>query len=60
MELLQISKEDFREAIQAAVQAGRDGERDRIIRALNQDAVIQTCLSVLWLTYLVQMIEGED
>lgn len=56
--MLEISETGFGEALKDALQVGREMERERIITALNQDAVIQMNISAQWLTYLVEMIES--
>lgn len=56
--MLEISETGFGEALKDTLQVGREMERERIITALNQDAVIQMNISAQWLTYLVEMIES--
>lgn len=58
--LLQLSKTDFRDTVSAAVTAGKIGERDRIVNALNNDAVISTCLRVEWLEYIIRIVEEQE
>lgn len=55
--MLEISETGFGEALKDALQVGKEMERERIINALNNDAVIQMNISAQWLTYLVEMIE---
>lgn len=55
--MIEISETGFGEALKDALQVGKEMERERIINALNNDAVIQMNISAQWLTYLVEMIE---
>lgn len=58
--LIRLSETDFKDTLEQAIIAGREGERDRIVFALNNDAVIQTCLGAQWLEYLIRIIEEQE
>lgn len=55
--MLEINETTFGAALKDALNAGKEMERERIIHALNNDAVIQMNISAQWLTYMVQLIE---
>ena len=56
--MLELSKTEFSSAIKDVLQAGKELERERIIHALNNDAVLQMNLSAQWFTYIVELIEN--
>lgn len=56
--MLEITETGFGEALKDALQVGKEMERERIIHALNNDAVIQMNVPAQWLTYLVEIIEN--
>lgn len=56
--MLEVSKSEFSAAIKDVLQAGKELERERIIHALNNDAVLQMNLSAQWFTYIVELIEN--
>lgn len=58
--MIEISETGFGEALKDALQVGKEMERERIINALNNDAVLQMNLSAQWLGYMVELIEGND
>lgn len=58
--LLRLSEEDFRDTLAEAINAGKIGERDRIVNALTNDAVITTCLSIQWLEYIIRIVEEQE
>ena len=58
--MLEISETGFGEALKDALQVGKEMERERIINALNNDAVIQMNISAQWLGYIIELIEGTD
>ena len=55
--MLEITETAFGAALQDTLELGAEQERERIIHALNNDAVIQMNLSSQWLTYIVELIE---
>lgn len=55
--MLEISETAFSDAMKDALQVGREMERQRIIDALNSDAVITTNVPAQWLTYIVEIID---
>ena len=55
--MLELSETSFKSAIKDVLQAGKELEKERIIYALNNDAVLQMNLSAQWLGYIVGMIE---
>ena len=56
--MLEMTEETFRAALADTLQAGKTLAQDRIIDALNKDAVLTTNLDARWLTYIVELIEG--
>jgi len=56
--MLELSETSFKSAIKDVLAAGKELERERIIYALNNDAVIQMNLSSQWLGYIVELIEN--
>ncbi len=56
--MLEVTETAFGAALKDALQAGKEVERERIIHALNSDAVIQMNISAQWLGYIVEMIEN--
>jgi hypothetical protein len=56
--MLELSKTEFSTAIKDVLEAGKELERERIIHALNNDAVIQMNVPAQWLEYLVELIEN--
>lgn len=56
--MLELSKTEFSTAIKDVLEAGKELERERIIHALNNDAVIQMNVPAQWLGYLVELIEN--
>jgi hypothetical protein len=57
--MIQLTEAGFRDALKDTIQLGRDMERERIVRALNDDAVMQTNVSTEWLAYIIQIVEGD-
>jgi len=57
--MIQLTEAGFRDALKDTIQLGRDMERERIVRALNEDAVMQTNVSTEWLAYIIQIVEGD-
>lgn len=57
--MITISESGFQAALKDTIKLGRDMERERIVRALNDDAVMQTNVSTEWLEYIIQIIEGD-
>lgn len=55
--MLEITETAFGLALKDTLQLGAEQERERIIHALNQDAVIQMNVPAQWLTYIVELIE---
>jgi len=55
--MIELSQTDFSAAIKDVLQAGKELEKERIIHALNNDAVLQMNLSAQWLGYIVELIE---
>lgn len=55
--MLELSETSFKSAIKDVLAAGKELEKERIIYALNNDAVLQMNLSAQWLGYIVGMIE---
>lgn len=55
--MLEITETAFGAALKDTLELGAEQERERIIHALNNDAVIQMNLSSQWLTYIVELIE---
>jgi hypothetical protein len=58
--LIRLNEEDFKETLAEAINAGKMGERDRIVDALNNDAVITTCLRADWLEYIIRIVEEQE
>ena len=58
--MIEITETGFGEALKDALQVGKEMERERIINALNNDAVIQMNISAQWLGYIIELIEGTD
>ena len=56
--MLEVTETAFGAALKYALEAGKEIERERIIHALNSDAVIQMNISAQWLGYIVEMIEN--
>ena len=56
--MLEITETAFGAALKDTLQLGAEQERQRIIWALNQDAVIQMNVPTKWLTYIVELIEN--
>lgn len=54
---MEISETTFGEAMKDALQVGKEIERQRIIEALNNDAVITTNIPAQWLSYIVEIID---
>lgn len=57
--MISLSETGFRDALLDSIKLGREMERERIVRALNDDAVMQTNVSTQWLEYIIQIIEGD-
>lgn len=57
--MIQLTEAGFRDALKDTIKLGRDMERERIVRALNEDAVMQTNVSTEWLAYIIQIVEGD-
>ena len=57
--MITISESGFQAALKDTIKLGRDMERERIVRALNDDAVMQTNVSTEWLEYIIGIIEGD-
>lgn len=55
--MMEISETTFGEAMKDALQVGKEIERQRIIEALNNDAVITTNIPAQWLSYIVEIID---
>lgn len=58
--LIRLNEEDFKETLAEAIHVGKMGERDRIVNALNNDAVITTCLRADWLEYIIRIVEEQE
>lgn len=58
--MLEINETVFGAALKDALDAGKEMERERIIHALNNDAVIQMNISAQWLGYIIELIEGNN
>lgn len=56
--MLEISETGFGDALKEAMQVGQQLEKERIIHALNNDAVITTNLPAQWVEYLVGIVEN--
>lgn len=56
--MLELTETIFADALKDALTAGVEMERQRIIDALNNDAVISTNVPAQWLTYIVEIIEN--
>jgi len=56
--MLEITETAFGLALKETLELGIQQERERIIHALNSDAVIQMNISAQWLGYIVEMIEN--
>jgi hypothetical protein len=56
--MLEINETAFGDALKDALEAGKELERERIVHALNNDAVMQTNVSAQWLQYLVELVEN--
>ena len=56
--MLELTETTFAEALKDALTAGVEMERERIVNALNNDAVISTNIPTQWLTYIVELIEN--
>lgn len=53
-----LTEPTFKKAIEDAIQIGKEAERDRIIKALNEDAVFSINVDARLITYIVEMIEN--
>lgn len=56
--MLELTETTFADALKDALNAGIEMERERIVNALNNDAVISTNIPTQWLTYIVELIEN--
>jgi hypothetical protein len=56
--MLEITETAFGAALQDTLNLGAEQERERIIHLLNNDAVLQMNIPVLWLGYIVEAIEN--
>jgi hypothetical protein len=56
--MLEITETDFGSALKETLELGKQQERERIIHLLNNDAVLQMSIPVLWLGYIVEAIEN--
>lgn len=56
--MLELTETIFADALKDALTAGVEMERQRIVDALNNDAVISTNVPAQWLTYIVEIIEN--
>lgn len=60
MSEIELTEATFQQCLKDTLEVGRELERERIVHALNNDAVIQTAVSVVWLEYIVRLIEGTN
>lgn len=56
--MLELTETIFADALKDALTAGVEMERQRIIDALNNDAVISTNVPAQWLGYIIEVIEN--
>jgi hypothetical protein len=56
--MLEISETGFGDALKEAMQVGQQLEKERIVHALSNDAVITTNLPAQWVEYLVGIVEN--
>jgi len=56
--MLEITETAFAGALKDALEAGKELERERIVHALNHDAVITTNVQAQWVEYLVGIVEN--
>lgn len=56
--MIELTDKAFRGAILDALQTGKELEKERIVNALNNDAVITTSVSTQWLEYIVRIVEN--
>lgn len=54
---MEISVDGFGKAIAVAINEAIAGERERILNAINNDAIVQTQIDTTVLSYLVEMLE---
>jgi len=57
MQTMEISVEGFGKALATAINEAVAGERERILKILKEDALIQTQIDITVLNYLVQALE---
>lgn len=58
--LIKLNEKDFKDTLEQAIHVGKIGERDRIVNALNNDAVISICLGAQWLEYIIRIVEEQE
>jgi hypothetical protein len=54
---MEISIDGFGKAIAVAINEAIAGERERILNAIKNDAVVQTQIDITVLNYLIEMLE---
>ena len=57
MHTMEISIDGFGKAIAVAINEAIAGERERILNAIKNDAVVQTQIDITVLNYLIEMLE---
>lgn len=57
MASLEVDENELRASLLRVLNEGRKLEKEKIINALNNDAVISTCMSTDWLEYIVRIID---
>ena len=56
MQTMEISIDGFGKAIAVAINEAIYGERERILKAICEDAIVQTQMDAKDITYLVEML----
>lgn len=56
--MLELSKTAFEAALKDTLEAGKELERQRIVEAIINDAVISTNVQTEWVEYLVGIVEN--
>lgn len=57
--LIKLNEADLRQTLEEAIEAGKQGERARIVAELNLDEVIRNYLDVYWLERVVEIVETD-
>jgi len=56
--MLELTETAFSAALKDTLEAGKELERQRIIEAIINDAVISTNVQTEWVEYLVRIVEN--